>query len=677
MIDDRPADYTQRPAERRTFWCRIAACSRGAQPSWCCWRSAGAGAAFSAAASSGAGALARCRRRQPARSPRNANYAIDARSIRRAARCAATSCSPGATVDRRRHEPAVPPLLQRLAQHAVHLDARAAARAATPTLAARPRDRLGLDRRHQPARDSRRRPPVDLTSRMRFIAPDDGNAEDRTVVEVPLDAPVAPGRDDQRADRLDVARAAHLRAHRRDRQLLLPRPVVSEARRARRHRLELPPVPRGDRVLRRLRHLRRAPDRAAGLGGRRHRASSAAGATTATARPRIATTRKTSTTSPGRRAPTTSSARATFEHADAAGRARCGCCCSPSTPARPSATSPRRARRSSTTASGSAPTPTATSPSSIRPGRAAPAAWSTRRSSPPARAGWRRAASTQPEGVTIHEAGHQFWYGIVATNEFEHAWMDEGLNTFSTARTIAAGLRAATTCVKRYFGGFVPWVFRDVPLSRAIDGNRLAGYRAAASSDDARPRRRWRYWPGTAGAITYNKTALWLHTLERMLGWQTLQRILSTYFARWAFKHPKPDDFFAVVNEVSGQDLTWFFDQVYRSSNDVRLRRRLAAERAGGRPRIFRRRRRTDVRERRCAAADRYRTTVVVRRHGEGIFPVDVRVVFENGEEMRWRWDGRDRWKLFELEQAVARAVRCRSIRTACCCSTSTTRTTR
>ena len=51
-----------------------------------------------------------------------------------------------------------------------------------------------------------------------------------------------------------------------------------------------------------------------------------------------------------------------------------------------------------------------------------------------------------------------------------------------------------------------------------------------------------------------------------MLGWQTLQRILSTYFTRWAFKHPKPDDFFAVVNEVSGQDLTWFFDQVYRSS---------------------------------------------------------------------------------------------------------------
>ena len=42
---------------------------------------------------------------------------------------------------------------------------------------------------------------------------------------------------------------------------------------------------------------------------------------------------------------------------------------------------------------------------------------------------------------------------------------------------------------------------------------------------------------------------------------------MSTYFERWQFRHPQPEDFFAVVNEVSGEDMTWFFDQVYRSSN--------------------------------------------------------------------------------------------------------------
>jgi hypothetical protein len=209
---------------------------------------------------------------------------------------------------------------------------------------------------------------------------------------------------------------------------------------------------------------------------------------------------------------------------------------------------------------------------------------------------------------------------------------------------------------KRYFGGFVPWVFGDVPLTRAVDGNRLSGYRAAARSD-AEDTPSWRYWPGSAGAITYNKTALWLHTLERLLGWDTLQKILNVYFSRWAFKHPKPEDFFAVANEISGRDLTWFFDQVYRSSNvfdygvDTFTSERAPALGYSG-----------DGGQRRFASSEStsgpYRTTVVARRYGEAIFPVDIRVVFENGEDVRWQWDGRDRWKLFEIE----RPVRARSV---------------
>lgn len=259
---------------------------------------------------------------------------------------------------------------------------------------------------------------------------------------------------------------------------------------------------------------------------------------------------------------------------------------------------------------------------------------------------------TQPEGVTIHEAGHQFWYGLVANNEFEHAWLDEGLNTFSTARAIERAIGAKYHS-ERFFGGFVPWVHRDLPVSRATDGNRLSGYRGAAESDvPATPS--FRYFPGTGGAITYNKTALWLHTLERHLGWPALQRIMSTFFQRWQFRHPKPEDFFAVANEVSRQDLTWFFDQVYRSSNvfdygvqDLRSAEvlppigyvdPLPSAPAG----------RTTRLEGRIAM---HRTEVVVRRYGEATFPVDVVTVFENGERARERWDGQDRWKLYVYER--------------------------
>jgi hypothetical protein len=255
---------------------------------------------------------------------------------------------------------------------------------------------------------------------------------------------------------------------------------------------------------------------------------------------------------------------------------------------------------------------------------------------------------TVPEGVTVHEAGHQWWYGVVATNEFEDAWMDEGLNTFSTARTIEQVFQP-NYYTKRYFGDFIPWVFRDFPLTREIDGDRLGPYRLAPKAD-VQSTPTWRYWPASAPVITYNKTALWLHTLERMLGWQTLQRILSTYYSRWAFRHPKPQDFFDVVREVSGRDLTWFFDQVYRGSNVFDY----GVETFRSEP-VTARGYFGDAGDRAFSASEvtrgAFRTTVVVRRFGEGEFPVDVRVVFENKEEVRWHWDGRDRWKIFEVEK--------------------------
>ncbi len=260
---------------------------------------------------------------------------------------------------------------------------------------------------------------------------------------------------------------------------------------------------------------------------------------------------------------------------------------------------------------------------------------------------------SQPESVTIHEAGHQFWYGVVGNNEFEHAWLDEGLNTFSTARTLEASF-TPNRVSRRYFGDFVPFVFRDIAWSRATDGNRLAGYRLAARAD-AQQTATYQYWPGTAGAITYNKTALWLHTLERHLGWEQVREILSVFYQRWQFRHPRPEDFFAVANEVSGRDLSWYFDQVHGGTQTFDY----AVQQVTSRP----------LRDRGFVDGDRgltfrepiddrglTRTTVTVRRHGDGIFPVDVLVVFDDGETVREHWDGREPWRMFTYERAARAA---------------------
>jgi len=233
---------------------------------------------------------------------------------------------------------------------------------------------------------------------------------------------------------------------------------------------------------------------------------------------------------------------------------------------------------------------------------------------------------TTPEGVTVHEAGHQFWYGIVGNNEFEDAWMDEGFNTFSTARAVAQ-VYDPNYLALRYFGGFVPWVFKDITQPRETEGNGLTGYRRAAKSDvQATPT--FRYYLSTGGNITYNKTGLWLNTLERLIGWPALQRVMSTHFDRWKFKHPKPADFFAIANETSGRDLTWFFDRVYRSADVVDY----GVDDLNTEP-----------------VQSGFRSTVIVRRYGEATFPVDVRVTFDDGERLTEHWDGADRWKMYSF----------------------------
>ena len=262
--------------------------------------------------------------------------------------------------------------------------------------------------------------------------------------------------------------------------------------------------------------------------------------------------------------------------------------------------------------------------------------------------------SSTPEAVTVHEAGHQFWYAIVANNEVTSAWMDEGLNTFSEARVLAEAF-TPDYLVERFFGGFVPWQYRDIPLSRATDGNGLNGYRPAARRDaPATPS--YLYWPATHAEITYSKTALWLHTLERMVGWERLRLALTTYFHRNRFKHPQPEAFFAALNEETRQDLNWFFEEAYGTSNVFdyaaeRLESTAVATRGfveGGQGGELTFREDTDE--------SRFRSTVVVRRIGEARFPVDVLVTFENGEQARERWDGQARWQSYLYEKPT-RAV--------------------
>ncbi|MCP4201409.1 MAG: M1 family metallopeptidase [bacterium] len=266
--------------------------------------------------------------------------------------------------------------------------------------------------------------------------------------------------------------------------------------------------------------------------------------------------------------------------------------------------------------------------------------------------------SGRPEGVTIHEMGHQFWYGVVGDNEFEYAWIDEGLNSFSDARVYDEWL-GDSYWTQRYFAppgieqkdGFFIKLFGDIPQPRATDGNGFARYREMAMADvQARPT--WQYHPETASGISYSKTALWLHTLERYLGWETLRRILSTFYERWQFRHPTDEDFFATASEVANQDLEWFFDEVVREAKTFDYAIQSVSSREVSPRGYVERDGRLELLEgtNETGAATAYRSEIVVRRRGSGVFPVTIRLEFEDGTEVYREWDGRYRWKRFDYE---------------------------
>jgi len=261
---------------------------------------------------------------------------------------------------------------------------------------------------------------------------------------------------------------------------------------------------------------------------------------------------------------------------------------------------------------------------------------------------------SSPEGVTVHEFGHQFWYGLVANNEFEEAWLDEGFNTYSTARTLEAGW-PPFRAVSYYLGG-VPIVLEDYDVSLFLTGNLQV---RAGGNNDVMARRAWEYYQ-SYGLNSYTKPALSLAMLERLVGEPAMYRIMRTYHHRFRFKHPTSRDFINIVNEVVGTNMQWFFDNTWYSSDlfdyaiDGITNRRIP-EPAGH----FTGPDGSGLEAPPQASVDLYECTVIVKREGGAIAPVEVLVTFENGDEQHETWDGQYRWKAFtyRTESPVASAV--------------------
>jgi hypothetical protein len=277
---------------------------------------------------------------------------------------------------------------------------------------------------------------------------------------------------------------------------------------------------------------------------------------------------------------------------------------------------------------------------------------------------WSPATTQDPEGVTIHEAGHQFWYGLVGNNEAEEAWLDEGINSYHEAKATFLDLGPSVFSA-RYFGPRDPrgrrtgWpvVAPGVLVGRG-EGH-LADVRGYGREDPFR--RSWDYdtWPAYY-TNSYDKPAVTLQTLEGLVGDTVMTSILNTYARRYRFDHPTTEDFIKTVNEVTGKDYRWFFEETWFSSGlcDYAI---AATNTEVPRMRGFKEAPDDKVTwtspPKGEDAQASFQGTVTVRRLGEVRMPVEILVELADGREVREIWDGRDRWKRFVFDQKVHRAV--------------------
>lgn len=293
-----------------------------------------------------------------------------------------------------------------------------------------------------------------------------------------------------------------------------------------------------------------------------------------------------------------------------------------------------------------------------------------------------------PEGVTVHEFGHQYWYGLSANDEFKEAWLDEGINSYSESRaqvlafaavepvqtaaygpfTVAAAqiqsvpadplewlgvapldrapARVQTWATAYHFEG--TWIPDSPLLDLLFEQPLLTGFREAAAHPEWLDRARFiasevpdsMLAPGwqtlsrdSYHANAYTRPATLLRTLERMVGRDRWWSFLRTFHAEARFAHPTTAGFVASLRRDCGAEAATFFE---------------AATAAGAE---------LDYAVHSVSPADGRGTekSVVIRALGNLRADVRVRFRFEGRTQPVWREIARDAagpWRAFRFRDA-------------------------
>ena len=254
------------------------------------------------------------------------------------------------------------------------------------------------------------------------------------------------------------------------------------------------------------------------------------------------------------------------------------------------------------------------------------------------------------ESLVVHEFVHQYFMGMVASNEKEEPWLDEGFVTYFEDRIIDAAY-GEKHALMDVFG----YRFDNRELTRL----EYTTMRNPREGTVARPG--WFFSESNFKSLIYSKTATSLRTVQELVGEAKMDQIIKAYFEGWKFRHPRGSDFMAVLKtELRTQPDTAFAQQVYKlfetSIYDAVVLdyavTHISNETLFAPQGIFG----TDAADFTYQSGSGQRpvlSKVEVQRKGDWVFPVDILVTFEDGSTQMLHWSGTEGMKVFEFTSGL------------------------
>jgi hypothetical protein len=141
------------------------------------------------------------------------------------------------------------------------------------------------------------------------------------------------------------------------------------------------------------------------------------------------------------------------------------------------------------------------------------------------------------DNTIAHEVGHNWFYGILGSNERLHPWMDEGINSFYDTKYDSIKYNSQDNILERLLFERTAKVKTDQPIATPAADFSYQNYFLTA----------------------YYKTAEWMRYVESYLGTEVFNKAMQSYYRQWQFKHPQPEDFKRAIETTSGKNLDSVF----------------------------------------------------------------------------------------------------------------------